>query len=333
MPAEEVGAAELLCLFLKGLDEQPADDLALGFRVADAFELTDETIGGIDVQQVQIVVLAEHGDDAGRLVLAHQAVVDEDAGQLVADGLVDQQGCDGAVDAARKRADDTLVAHLRADLLDRLLPVGRHRPVALDAGNVVNEITDQLGAIRRMHDLGMELHAVIFPLLVGDEGVGRVGGGGDHLETIRQRGDAVAMAHPDLMARAGGPEALEQLAVPVDLEEGAAEFAVMTAFDLAAELHAHRLLAVADAEDRQAAVEDDLGRSRRPLVHRGSRAAGQDHGLRLQAFESLFGRLEGNDLAIDAGLAHAPCDELGHPLPKSTMRTESGCAVWVMARL
>ncbi|MGO7939537.1 hypothetical protein ACC731_37540, partial [Rhizobium ruizarguesonis] len=36
------------------------------------------------------------------IVLTPQQVgaLDEDAGQLVADGLVDQEGCDGAVDAA-----------------------------------------------------------------------------------------------------------------------------------------------------------------------------------------------------------------------------------------
>ncbi len=174
------------------------------------------------------------------------------------------------------------------------------------------KLRDQLGAVRRVHDLRVELHAVILALLVGDEGIGSVGGGRDDLETLGQRRDAVAVAHPDLMARAGGPEALEQLAILVDVEEGAAEFAVMAALDLAAELHAHRLLAVADAEHRQAAVEDDLRRARRAFVDRRSRAAGQDHGFRLKALEALFGGLEGNDLAIDARFAHAACDQLGY---------------------
>ena len=35
------------------------------------------------MQEMQIVMLTEHGDDIRRLVLAHQAVVDEDAGELV----------------------------------------------------------------------------------------------------------------------------------------------------------------------------------------------------------------------------------------------------------
>ena len=92
-----------------------------------AFELADEAVGGVDMDQRHVVVLAEHRDDVRRLVLAHQAVVDKDAGELVADRLVDQQGGDRGIDAARKRADDALVADLLADRFDRL---ARGRPTS-----------------------------------------------------------------------------------------------------------------------------------------------------------------------------------------------------------
>jgi hypothetical protein len=59
-------------------------------------------------------------------------VIDEDAGQLIADGLVDQDGGDGAVDTARQPADHLGVAHLLADLADRLVAIGGHGPVALE---------------------------------------------------------------------------------------------------------------------------------------------------------------------------------------------------------
>ena len=58
-------------------------------------------------------VAAERLDDLLRLVLAQQAVVDEDAGELVADRLVDEQRRDGGVDAARERAEHALAADLR----------------------------------------------------------------------------------------------------------------------------------------------------------------------------------------------------------------------------
>jgi hypothetical protein len=67
------------------------------------------------MHQREIVVVAEHRDHLSGLVLAHQAVVDEDAGQLVADRLVDQHRGDGGIDAARQPADHPALADLRAD--------------------------------------------------------------------------------------------------------------------------------------------------------------------------------------------------------------------------
>ena len=86
----------------------------------------------------------------------------------------------------------------------------------------------------------------------------------------------------------------------------------MAALDLAAELGRHGHLAVADAEHRHAGVEDQLRRARRAgLVHR-LRAAREDHALGLHLAEGGFGLLERDDLAIDALLADAAGDQLGH---------------------
>ena len=74
---------------------------------------------------------------------------------------------------------------------------------------------------------------------------------------------------------------------------------------------AHRHLAVADAEHRHAGLEHDLRRARAADLGGRGRAAGQDDGLRLDALERLLGLLERDDLGIDAGLAHAPGDQLG----------------------
>ncbi len=75
-------------------------------------------------------------------------------------------------------------------------------------------------------------------------------GGGDHAKPGRQIDDLVAVAHPHLLARAGLEHALEQGAAALHVDERAAELAVMADLDLAAELGADGLLAVADAEDR-----------------------------------------------------------------------------------
>ena len=76
-----------------------------------------------------------------------------------------------------------------------------------------------------------------------------------------------------------------QRAFGADRDLGAAEFAVVAAFDLAAELLGHGHLAVADAEHRHAGSEDRLRRAGAALVGHRGRAAGEDHRLGLQRGE------------------------------------------------
>ena len=60
-----------------------------------------------------VEVAAERLDHLLGLVRAHEAVVDEDAGELVADRLVDEQRGNRGVDAAGERAEDALEPDLR----------------------------------------------------------------------------------------------------------------------------------------------------------------------------------------------------------------------------
>src|SRR6185437_5793315 len=92
---------------------------------------------------------------------------------------------------------------------------------------------------------------------------------------------AIAMAHPHLLARALLPKAREQRAILHDVEEGAAEFAMIRRRDLAAQLRAHRLLAIADAEHRHAELEHGIGGARGCiLMHRGRTAREDDRSRR-----------------------------------------------------
>ena len=108
------------------------------------------------------------------------------------------------------------------------------------------------------------------------------------------------------------PGGLEQVARSLHLDIGAAEFAVMAALDLAAELGGHGHLAVADAEHGNAGIEDQLRGARRAFLVHGLRAAGEDHRFRLHLLEGGFGLLERHDLGIDALLAHPARDQLRH---------------------
>ena len=102
---DEVGdPPEPLRLLLEDADELLADALPLLLGVLDALEAGEEALDGVDMDERNLEVALEGLDHLRGLVLAEQAVVDEDAGELVADRLVDEQRRDGRVDAARERA-------------------------------------------------------------------------------------------------------------------------------------------------------------------------------------------------------------------------------------
>ena len=157
--------------------------------------------------------MAEQVDHGLGLVEPQQAVIDEHAGELVADRLVDQHRGDRGIDAAGQAADHPALADLGADLLDRLLAEGAHGPVAGEAGDLAHEIADQLGAVRRVHHLGVEHQPVIFALLVLDHRERRIRRCAGDGKARRHLGDAVAMAHPDRMLLAHAPGGIEQPAL------------------------------------------------------------------------------------------------------------------------
>ena len=92
------------------------------------------------VHERHVEVAAERLDHLLGLVRAQQAVVDEDAGELVADRLVHEQRRDRRVDAAGEPADHALRADLRPDPLDLLLDHRRRGPRGRRAGDVVEEV-------------------------------------------------------------------------------------------------------------------------------------------------------------------------------------------------
>src|SRR6202011_1601528 len=120
----------------------------------------------------------------------------------------------------------------------------------------------------------------------------------DDAESIRQPGDAIAVAHPHRIALALAPYAFEQTAFVDDLDFGATELAVMAALDLAAQLLRHRLLAVADTEHRNAGVVDRLGGERGVLLDDGRGPARENDALGPHRRKGLFRLLERHDLAI-----------------------------------
>jgi hypothetical protein len=242
------------------------------------------------------------------LVHPHQPVVDEDAGEALADGAVDEQRGDRGVHPAGEAADDAALADLGADRVDLLRDHRLRRPVVAALGDVAEETGEDVRAVGRVDDLRVELNPVEAAVGRLEGGHGRPGAGGERGEPGGGLEDRVAVAHPAaLLLREPAKEAASAVAKG---QVGAAELPRLRALDPAAERQHHRLHAVTDAEDRDAQIEQ-LGREgrRARLVDRG-RAAGEDERLRVAAADLLRGGRGGQHLGEDAALADAPSDQL-----------------------
>ena len=289
------------------LDELVPDRLALRLRLLDAGELVEEAVGRVHEAEVHLEIVAEELLHARGLVLAQQAVVDEDAGELRAEGLVQQRGGDRGVHPAGEAEDDVLATDLRLDVRDGLRDERGHGPGAGAAADAAAEIAEDRGALLGVHDLGMELDAVEAARRDGDRGMLRVVRLGHALRAGRQRRDLVAVAHPHLQRRLHAREertlrSHAQLCAPV-LPRTAAH-------DLAPQRLHGDLHAVADPEDRDAEIEDRGVDRRGALLVDAGGAAGEDDAARFFRQDLRGGDVEGNDLAVDVALANAPRDEL-----------------------
>ena len=144
---------------LEGTDELPADDLALALRVGHPGECLEESVGDVDGDQVG----AGRGDEITLYLRPfpgpQQSMVDEYAGQPVADGPLHQCGGHRGVHPAGQTADRPPVADLVAHLLDECVGDVRRRPARVDTGEFVQEPAEYLLAVRGVHDLGVVLHS------------------------------------------------------------------------------------------------------------------------------------------------------------------------------
>ncbi len=303
-----LGFEDLPGLIVKDGDELTTDALALLFGVRDANELGKEALAGVDRDDLKAETFA-HGLLHGfELAFAKDAVVDEDAGEAIADGALDEDSGNGGVDAAGKAAEGVAGGtDLLTDAVDGGLDEVGGGPVLRGAAEVDNEVAEEFSSLARVGDLGVELDGPHAVLRVLDGGHG-VAGAGDDLEAGCERFGVVAVAHPDLE---GGGEALEEGALGGGMDLGVAVLAGGCGDDAATEVMGHELQAVADAEQRNAGLEDGwVGLGGGAVIDRAW-AAGEDDALGLEGEDVAERRGAGEDDGEDVELADATGDELG----------------------
>ena len=235
-------------------------------------------------------------------------MIDEEAGQLVADSLVHERRSHGGVHAAGQGTDDLRVADLLANLLNLLVHDGTGGPRGFQAGTLVEEVLQRVLAELGVSHLGVPLQSVEATLARLEGRDGSLGGGSGDGEALGRALDGVAVAHPhDLVV--GG--AFEQARTRRNRGLGVPVLAGARATDGAAEGVGHGLEAVADAQDGHAGLEDRGIDGGSPLLVHGGRAAGQDDGGGLLGEHVRHAHGVGDDLGVDVSLTHAARDQLG----------------------
>ena len=300
--------AQLLGFGGEDADEFVADAAPLLLRVDDPFQLAQEVHRGVHVNQVQVVMLPEEVKDFLRLPFAQQAVVDEDAGQAVADGPVDQHRGDRGVHPAGQGADDLAVAHLLPDVFGGGLDEGGHGPQGIELTDAEQKVAENLFAPGRVVHFGMKLHPVQPPGEVSDGPGGAGVAAADHLEPRRQALHPVAVAHPDLLF---GVQAVKQIVKIADGEGFVTVFPGPGRGHLAAQEMVEELDAVADAQDRHPEAEQVRVHGRGVPVVDAPGASRQDDGLGGKLLDGRQRHDVGVNFAVDLEFPHPPGNELG----------------------
>ena len=248
--------------------------------------------------------------DLRRFVEPQHAVVDEDAGQLVADRAVEDHRRDRRIDAAAQRADDAAVADLRANLRRRLLHKRRHRPVAGAAADAVGEVAEDLEAALGVDDFGMKQQRVEPSLGSAIAATGALALVATTAKPVGRRGDEVAVARPDadLMRHVGEQRAAAPRRAST---RRVAELALRRRRHRPPSVSRHQLHAVADAQHRRprsntAGVASSARRHPDTLFGPPDRM--MPAGLRVA--NRLGRRVRRPDLRIDRQLAQTTGDEL-----------------------
>ena len=184
---------------LEDADELLADHAPLPLRIGDPGQLREEPVLRLHVDERNAEVTAEGLLHLIRLSVSVQPVVDEDAGELIADRTVDEERRDGGVDPAGERAQDLGLTDLLPDPGHRILHDVHRGPVGQEPAAVVEEPLQHVLSPRCVRHLGVELDREQTSLRILHRRDRDLVGASGHAEALGRTRDRVPVAHPDLL--------------------------------------------------------------------------------------------------------------------------------------
>ena len=308
---QEIYLTDLLGLFLEHTDELLADDFPLALRLGDACQLAEVALASIHADEVDIkavgITRAKDGTDFLFLVLAQQAVVHKDAGQLLADGLGQHGSQHGGIDTAGQGAEHFSAADLLPQSLHIVLHKRVHLPVADAAADIVHKVAEHLLALSGVEHLRVELDSIQALGLVFRSCHRAVDGVRRDLEVRSCLLNVVVVAHP---ADGGRLHVRKHLAAVVYKDFRLAVLTLRSAADMAAQQMHHELAAVADSQHRHAPGEDLGVDGGRILQIHAVGSARKDDALGILGLDGGKVGLIGIDFTVDIVLADTARDQL-----------------------
>src|SRR5437764_566659 len=163
---------QFFCRVLKDFDEFIADDLALLFRINDPAQEGEETLRGINIFELHVEIFPEDSLHDFLFAGPKQSVVNENAGQLITNRLVQQGRDDRGINTAAETKHHFVVADLSADTFTGVLEEGAHRPIHRTVADVINEILQNFATAWRVRYFRMELQPVKPALRIFNGGKG-----------------------------------------------------------------------------------------------------------------------------------------------------------------
>ena len=294
---------QLQRFFVEHFDEHAADDFTFGFRIVLAFQRVQEALLAFHVNDVQTEVITEHVHNLLGFVQTQQTIVHEDAGQVFTDSAVQQHGGHGGVHPAGEAEDHFVIANLLADTLNGIVDDFCRRPQSFTLADVTHKALQHTHTLTGVGHFRMELHAIEAFFFVRHNGKRAAFSAGNGYEVRRDRGDFVAVAHPDVEQRftfsgQGVFDTAHQRAIGNNFNLRIAELALIRAFYVAAQLHCHGLHTVANAKHRYTGFENILRRARAVMFSGAFRAAGKNDAARIELTNLSFRYVPGPQLAI-----------------------------------
>ena len=273
------------------------------------------------MHQWDVVGIAEQRHHVLGLVLPQQAMIDENAGEAVADRFVDRDRGNRGIDPTGKAADARL-----SPTCSRIAAMASSRKAAMDQSGV--SPATRVGKFRispapsGVVHLRVELHSETPLSGVFNHGERRAFGGCDHAPAGGQRRDLVAMGHPDRVVAPLLHSPSNRAQSSVTRTSARPAFVGFAPADRTAGFVHQRLLPVADTEHGQVAgVQARRDRGCFVIEH-GGWATAQDHRRRAEVIKPRCISVVGDDFAVEARFTHTPraiscvtCE------PKSMIRT------------